>query len=154
MRNKILTLAIVLAVMVAAVLAADLETISPTLTGDWTFSGGQTWTSTADTDDETLTSSDSGQIFHNNGDTDNQVFTLPTAAAGLWFVFADVEAAAGADLYVQAAAGDKIENGTANEYYACKDDAYGSSITVVAIDATEWVVIAEKGTWVADDTPD
>ena len=102
----------------------------------------------------TLTADQSGASCHNNGDADNCVYVLPTAAAGLIFRFADVEAAAGADLYVQAAAGDKINDGTAAQYYACKDDTYGSHVVLVAIDDTEWVTISEGGTWGADAAPD
>ena len=105
---------------------------------------------TTDIDDRTLTAAESGQIFDNSADADTTVFTLPTAAAGLQFTFIDVEAAAAADLCILAAAGDKIQMGTAAEYYNCYDDTAGSSVTLVAIDATEWYVIAEKGTWTAD----
>jgi hypothetical protein len=109
---------------------------------------------TDDTDNETLAATQSGGIFTNQGDSDNQVYTLPTAAAGLVFTFLDVESGAGADLYIRANSGDTINGGTANQYYGCKTDAVGQSVTVIAVNATEWIVSAEVGTWVNDDTPD
>lgn len=103
-----------------------------------------------DIDNEVLTADESGKYFNNNGDTNTTVFTLPTAAAGLIFTFTDVEAGGGIDLCILANTGDKIDNGTAAQYLNCYDDTYGSSVTLVAIDATEWVVVAERGTWTAD----
>ncbi len=62
----------------------------------------------------------------------------------------DVEAAAGADLCIKANTGDKIQNGNAAEYYNCYDDTYGSTVTLIAVDDTEWVIQATNGTWTAD----
>jgi len=109
---------------------------------------------TDDTDNALLTSAQSGGVFTNNGDTNNQIYTLPTAATGLFYTFADVEVAAGADLYIKASAADTIAGGAAAAYYACKTDAVSQSVTIVAVNDTEWVVVAEVGTWVADDAPD
>jgi len=103
-----------------------------------------------DTDNETLNANQSGAVCTNQGDANTQIYTLPTAAAGLQFTFVDVESAAGADLCILAAAGDKINHGTAAEYYNCYTDSAGQSVTLVAVDATDWEIVAEKGTWVND----
>lgn len=107
-------------------------------------------TETTDIDNETLTASETGSVFDNQGDTDTTVFTLPTASAGLTFTFIDVEAGADIDVCIKAASGDKIENGSTAEYYNCYDDTYGSSIILIAVDATEWVSVSEAGSWTAD----
>ncbi|MEA1950588.1 MAG: hypothetical protein U9N87_04345 [Planctomycetota bacterium] len=125
----------------------DIESI----TGDGTGAlGGFLKTVTVDIDDRVLTTAESGHVLTNGADADTSVFTLPTAAAGLVYTFVDVEAAAGADLCILANTDDKIQNGTAAQYYNCYDDTYGSTVTLVAVDATEWVVIATNGTWTAD----
>lgn len=137
--------------------ADDAVTLNPgtggiNCSGDKLFS--YTVSITDDVDDESLLATQSGGVFTNQGDTNNQVYTLPTAAAGLIFTFLDVESGAGADLYIRAAASDTIAGGTANQYYACKTDAVSQSVTVVAISDVEWIVMSEVGTWVNDDTPD
>ena len=118
-------------------------------TGDEAL-GGFKKTVTVDIDDRVMTAAESGHVFTNGADANTSVFTLPTAAAGLIFTFVDVEAGAGADLCILANTGDKIQNGDAAAYYNCYDDTYGSTVTLVAVDATEWVVIATNGTWTAD----
>lgn len=111
-------------------------------------------TITDDIDNETLTADESGGVFTNQADSDNQIYTLPTAVAGLIFSFCDVEPGEGADLYIKAATDDIINGGGAAQYYACKTDAHKQSVTLVAVSAVEWIVLSEVGTWVADDAPD
>lgn len=109
---------------------------------------------TVDDTNQVLTASMSGQVCTNQADADNNIWTLPTAAAGLTFTFIDVESGAAADIYIKAAAGDTINGGAAAQYYACKTDSHPQSVTLVAVNATEWYSVEEVGTWVADDTPD
>ena len=121
------------------------------ITGDGTAAlGGFLKTVTVDIDDRAIAVTESGHAFTNGADTDTSVFTLPSAAAGLIFTFCDVEAEAAADLCIKANTDDKINNGTAAQYYNCYDDAYGSSVTLLAVDDVEWVVISTVGTWTAD----
>ncbi len=105
---------------------------------------------TTDIDDRALADTESGGYFNNLADTDTSVFTLPAAVTGLRYTFTDQESGAGRDLIILANTGDKINNGTAAEYYNCYDDATGSTVTLVAADNTDWIVVAEKGTWVND----
>jgi len=112
---------------------------------------GYTLEVTTDINNRVLTSDESGGVFTNIGDTDGSIFTLPTAAAGLIFTFIDNEATAAEDVYILANTADKIAGGTAAEYYNCYDDTAFSYVTLLAIDAENWVVIAEGGTWAADD---
>jgi len=117
----------------------------------WVAITGDTLDVTDDIDNETLTAADSGGIFTNQADPNVQVYTLPTAAAGLVYTFCDVEAGAGKDLCIKAGAADTINGGTAAEYYNCYTDSAGQSVTLVAVNATEWIVTASVGTWVNDD---
>ena len=105
---------------------------------------------TTDIDNRVLTAEESGGTFNNWGDTDGTIFTLPTAAPGLVFTFIDAEAATTEDVYILANTSDKIQGGTAAQYYNCYDDTAFSHVTLLAIDAENWVVIASGGTWTAD----
>ena len=51
---------------------------------------------------------------------------------------------------ITAATGDKINQGTAGKSYKCVTDTAGQSVTITAIDDTNWEVVAEKGTWAND----
>lgn len=104
------------------------------------------------TTDTTVLASKSGAVYTNAGSAGNVILTLPTAAAGLVFTFSDVNATAARDLTIQAATGDKINGGTAGKKYECTTDAVKQSTTILAIDATDWVVIHEVGTWANNNT--
>jgi len=110
------------------------------------------------TDEATLTVAQSGTVCvcdGNDGSAGNVVLTLPAAAAGLTYTFVDANATAGDDLYIQAGAGDTINDGTAAKYLACKTDSAGQSVTLVAVDDKRWLIIGYAGTWANDnDTPD
>ena len=96
---------------------------------------------------ETLTAADSGKVFTNTSGQTNTTFTLPAAAAGITFTFCDVSAAATNDVTIQAVGDDTINGGTAGKAYECVTDAVKQSVTITAIDATQWIIIAEVGTW-------
>lgn len=89
----------------------------------------------------------SGTHFTNEGDADGAIITLPTASAGLTFT-AIVQAAQ--DLAIMANTGDTIRWGAdvtaaAGGIHAA---TVGNVITLVAINATEWVATSMIGTWV------
>jgi hypothetical protein len=96
---------------------------------------------------ETVLATDSGKVFATTAGQGAVTYTLPTAAAGLVYTFVDVSATAADDLKIQAAAGDTINGGTAAKIYECVTDTIPATVTLVAIDETQWVVIAEAGTW-------
>ena len=99
---------------------------------------------TAETD--TLGAAESGKIIV--GDyTGTQTITLPTAAAGLIFTFVDSSATAGDDLVIDSNTGDTIDGDTAGDAIESVTDALGQSITLVAIDATQWITLHRSGTW-------
>jgi hypothetical protein len=89
---------------------------------------------------------DSGTVYTNQGDTDGATVTLPAAAAGLRFSFI-VQAAQ--TLTITAGAGDTIR--IAADVTAAAGSitcaTVGCALTLVAIDATEWVALAAVGTW-------
>ncbi len=102
---------------------------------------------TADTDNEAMTAAQMGQVWTNTGDTDGTIFTLPEASTvigrSVTFVLTvaqtlTINPANGADkiLYGGCAAGDAIQA-----------DAVGETITLMAIDATNWAVLSVVGTW-------
>lgn len=94
----------------------------------------------------TLTAADCvGQVCTNTGDADAQVNNLPDAQAGLKVTFS---LTAAQDIDVNAATGDQILGLTNATGDAISSDAtIGSHITLVAVDATNWVVVASGGTW-------
>lgn len=88
-------------------------------------------------------------VYTNEGTTAQNYRTLPSAAAGYQFTFV-VQDADG--IRVVAAAGDTIRiAGTvsATAGYA-QSTTIGSTLTLVAINATEWVAISWLGTWTID----
>lgn len=90
---------------------------------------------------------ESGRTFTNEGATSIVTFSLPTAAAGLIYSFA-VQDADG--IIVDANTGDTIN--IAGSVSATSGNAtsttIGSTLTLVAINATEWVAVKSLGTWV------
>ena len=105
---------------------------------------------------DTLTAAETGKTcaVYGYSTAANCIITLPTAAAGLRYTIIDANSTAAADTYIKAGAGDKINDGTAAQYLACKTDSAGQSVTLVAMDAERWMIVAVSGTWVADDAPD
>lgn len=99
-----------------------------------------------------VTAANSGTVYVDNGIATpaDMVFTLPAAAAGLTYTFVDNAPTADDDLWITAASGDTINGGTAGKSYKCTGDAVKQFVTLVAIDDTQWVVIAESGTWEND----
>lgn len=109
--------------------------------------------------DQAITAAMTGQTFAADGNdagtaAGNQIYTLPPAVAGLTYTFIDANSTAAEDLYIKAASGDKINQGTAGQYLACKTDSAGQSVTLQAINDERWEIIAVSGTWVADNAPD
>ena len=94
----------------------------------------------------TLLPSDSGTIFTNEGASALVTFTLPTALAGLRysFIIQDVDG-----IQVDAATGDTIRIGASVSAGAGNINAttIGNTVTLVAINATEWIALSREGTW-------
>lgn len=89
---------------------------------------------------------ESREAYTNEGDADGAAVTLPTAAAGLEYT-AVVQAAQ--LLTINAAAGDTIRIGsnvTAAAGYV-RSNVVGSRVTLLAINATEWVATSIAGEW-------
>lgn len=124
-------------------------TANSTITGDGGDAlGGFKRTVTNDTDGKTLTIAESMSVQTNAGAVGAGVWTLPEAstAIGVYYTFVvaaaqqlNINPADGADtiLYSTCVAGDSIQNNTV-----------GGSVTIVAIDNTNWAVIGSpNGTW-------
>ena len=105
---------------------------------------------------DTLTAAETGKVcaVYGYSKAANCILTLPAASAGLQFTIIDANSTANADTYIKAGTGDKINDGTAAQYLACKTDSAGQSVTLVAMDDERWMIVAVSGTWVADDSPD
>lgn len=93
-----------------------------------------------------ITSGESRTLYTNEGATALNYHTLPTAAAGLTYTFY-VQDADG--IRVTANTGDVIKiNGVASSTAGyCESTSIGSSITLTAINATDWVATSVIGVW-------
>jgi len=97
-----------------------------------------------------LVSTEQGKTLTNEGATALNYHTLPTAAAGLQFTFI-VQDTDG--LRITAAAGDTIrlfQQESAVAGYINNSGEKGAAITLVAINATEWVATTIIGNWTFD----
>lgn len=86
----------------------------------------------------TLTRSESGSLVTNTGAAGQVIVTLPSAEAGLVYHF---KVNVAQNLRIKAASGDTIRIGTGSAGSAAgyvEADAIGESITLVALNATEW----------------
>lgn len=93
-----------------------------------------------------LTEDESGKRFSNEGSAAKNYHTLPAARAGLMFTFV-VQDADG--VRVVAGAGDTIRiaasESAAAGYAECA--TIGNVLTLLAVNATEWIAISYVGTW-------
>lgn len=89
---------------------------------------------------------ESREVYTNEGDADGSVLTLPTAAAGLEYTFVVQSAQTQT---ITANAGDTIRiAGTVTAAAGSISSAVvGSSVTLTAINATEWIATSVVGTW-------
>jgi len=94
----------------------------------------------------TITAAESRSVFTNEGATALNYHTLPTAAAGLVYTFY-VQDTDG--IRVVANTGDTIRIDTVVSAAAgyAESTTVGSSVTLTAINATEWVATSVIGTW-------
>lgn len=132
---------------------ADDSAYAALTTGDLVVSGNGIYTKqivTANTagsgSPKVLTAAETNSVWTNEGATAKNYYTLPTAAAGYQFTFI-VQDADG--IRVVANTGDTINlAGTvsASAGYA-ESTTIGSAITLVAINATEWIATSFTGTW-------
>lgn len=92
---------------------------------------------------------ESGRLFSNEGSTAQVIFNLPAPAVGLTYTFI-VQDTDG--IRVQASTGTRIR--IAGQLSAVSGNveaaASGDTVTLVAINALEWMSIATNGTWVAN----
>ena len=86
-----------------------------------------------------------GTAYNNIGATGSVIFTLPTAAPGLWYAFT-VDAAqtvevlgGGTDKIAIGASNSSSENVTANGAYA--------TLVIYSYKAGQWVALSSTGTW-------
>jgi hypothetical protein len=126
--------------------SAGLATGDP-ITGDGTAAlKGFLQTVTDDNNGKTLSITESGTVQTNLGASGAAAWTLPAAAAGLTYTFVVMAAQ---ELRVTPAAGDVINiagvTGDAAEYWTA--NAIGESLTLVAVDGTNWIATSMLGTW-------
>lgn len=136
----------------STLLVTGMLTANAGLTGDGVAPvTGFTKVVEAHTEDDTLTVGESGSVHTNAGAGGTVVLTLPSAAAGLTFT---VKVMAAQALRITPGAGDAIyigaSAGAAAEYWYA--DAAGETVTLTAVDATNWVADAYIGTW-TQETP-
>lgn len=96
-----------------------------------------------------LTSSETMKLLTNEGATAETYNTLPTAVAGLVFEFVcqDVDG-----IRITASAGDtiRIDGSVSAAAGFVRSSTIGSTLRLVAINATEWIAMAAVGTWLID----
>jgi len=97
--------------------------------------------------DTTVLAANSGALYTNKGASTAVVYTLPTAAEGLTYLFSSVATDTTLDMTITAASGDKINGGSAAGSYAAKGTEENRACTIIAVDATDWRVINKAGTW-------
>ncbi len=104
------------------------------------------WYVQAKAADYTVAVTDSSSVFTNEGTTTKNNFSLPTAAANLVYTFV-VQDTDG--LTVTANTGDTIQdNATVSGSAGTIDSTdVGATVTLLAINATQWVVTSMTGTW-------
>lgn len=96
-----------------------------------------------------LTAAESGTVLTNEGTAAENYHTLPTAAAGRTYTFYcqdtnGIRVTAGADDTIRLAG---VESAAAGYV---KSVVEGSAVTLVAINAVEWVATSVVGTWSVD----
>lgn len=94
-----------------------------------------------------ISAAQSGTAFTNEGAVALGVFNLPTAAANLIYTFVvqdtdgiKIVANTGDTIRISASVSASAGNATST--------VIGSTVTIVAINATEWISIATNGTWI------
>jgi hypothetical protein len=109
------------------------------------------------TANDTLTAAESGSVHlvqlgsSGGSGASDFVLTLPPAAAGIEFYIVDANETVAADVTITAGAGDKIDNGSAAASIVHDTDADNwASVHLLAIDATEWIILHSSGTWTAE----
>lgn len=137
-----------------AIVSQDYSTDAAVIFGSMTLAGvavGVQRTVEAHTEGvgapHVLAASDCYKVITNEGSTALNYHTLPAAAPNLTFTFVVQD---NDGLRITAAGGDTIRNGAGVTGGGGNAAAtvVGSSITLVAINATEWIAIASVGTWV------
>ena len=96
---------------------------------------------------ETVLITDSGKAFVTTAGQTTVTYTLPDAVAGLVYTFIDNSAGAGDDLVIDCQAGDNIDQDTNGDAIESVTDAVPQTITLMAVNGTDWVTIAKVGTW-------
>lgn len=101
---------------------------------------------TANTGTATPAATDSRTVYTNTGDTDGSTVTLPAAAAGLQYtIYVDA-----AQTVTITAVGDdtiRIAGNVTAAAGSITSNVTGSSVTLTAISATQWVATSSLGTW-------
>jgi hypothetical protein len=100
----------------------------------------------AKTADYAVDAGDTDTLFTNEGAGATVTFTLPAAAAELHFAF---HVAAAETVIVEAGAGDtiRIAGLVSAAAGSATTEAQGSTLELIAINATEWVAVAHVGPW-------
>lgn len=94
-----------------------------------------------------VSAAEARELYTNEGDADGSIINLPTAAAGLTYT---IYVQAAQTITVNASTGDTLRLAGAVSASAgnITSNTVGSSVTLVAINATEWVATSIIGTWV------
>ena len=105
-----------------------------------------------DAEPHVITAAESGTILTNAGSNGADAWTLPSAITGMHYTFVVM---ADQEMRITVASGDALnKSGTvavaAGDYYHA--NLIGEMLEIVAVDNTNWIVVAETGTW-TDSSP-
>ena len=107
------------------------------------------WMLSTKNTDYTILAEDSGTLFITDNPLNTPItFTLPNASAGLRFAFYHASNDSDEDIIIQAQSGDTIRVSSAGESSSggnARTDFEGSTVTLVAINNTQWWYVALDG---------
>ena len=136
-----------------AMTVAGTATFTGTITANGAITGdggaalsGMLKTVTDDVDGKTVTIAESGTAQTNSGAVGGGIYNLPEAstAIGMYYTFV-VMAAQNMDINPDN--GDQIRGLTDAAGDAIRNATVGSTVTILCVDATNWVVVSSYGTW-------
>ena len=109
---------------------------------------GKLWIS-VEAANQTLTSSDSGKVVVTTAGTGTQTFTLPPAVAGLHFILVDIGISATDTLIINTASDSDLLLNVATSATTTRSNVglKRGSMELIALDATNWWIENETGSW-------
>ncbi len=115
---------------------------------DWYEVGRENWEDVvvAATTTRVIADTEHGATFSNEGGGAEVDFTLPAARAGLRFTFV-IENANGIEINAVGTDTIRTDSGVSAAAGLTESATVGATITLLAINATNWIALSQRGTW-------